>query len=134
MGERNSFMSDLNNNNNAVDFTEVMNEVMWNKLLSLECKYFIRSLESREDDEYKGDSNEYEPDKLSDEAIDRFFKHVKQTVVDYKVLVILATQWFSYSETKQAKLAIHHVGWVHASRFIMLMEYLSMKFLKGELR
>lgn len=54
--------------------------------------------------------------------------------VDYKVVVILAIQWATLEDIEQASLAINAVGEAHASRFIIMMDYLSEKFKRGELK
>lgn len=62
-----------------------------------------------------------------------FIDHVKERV-DYKAVIILATQWHRYEDTKQADIAIRFAGVFHASRFMVTMDYLSKKFLAGELK
>lgn len=92
---------------------------IWNRIIDAECISFInKAMEENEDDH----------------IIEAFITHLKTNVKDYKVLIILSTEWLSYSDTKQTNLAIHHVGWFHAGRFIALMDYLSNKFIKGELK
>lgn len=54
--------------------------------------------------------------------------------VDYKAVVILATQWKSFEENKQVFYAMNIVEEYHASRFMILMDALSEKFLKGNLK
>lgn len=62
-----------------------------------------------------------------------FIEFIKSRV-DYKVIVVMATQWESYDDIKQANLAIQIAGEVHASRFMMLLDYMANKFKKGELK
>lgn len=54
--------------------------------------------------------------------------------VDYKVVVMLATQWELKEDVEQAIIAIRLVGEEHASRFIIMLDYLSDKYKKGELK
>lgn len=54
--------------------------------------------------------------------------------VNYKAIVVMATQWKGLTDVKQANLAIVTVGEYHASRFILLLDYLSEKFVRGELK
>jgi hypothetical protein len=92
---------------------------MWNKIIDKECLLFINKAMGEDEDEH---------------IMQNFIGKLKENVKDYKVLIVLSTEWFSYEDTKQANLAIHHVGWFHAGRFIALMDYLSSKFMKGELQ
>lgn len=57
------------------------------------------------------------------------FTEFIEAEIDYKVVVVLATQWHMLEDIRQANLAIHYAGEFHASRFIMLMDTLS-KFIK----
>ncbi len=54
--------------------------------------------------------------------------------VNYKAVVVFATQWHEMTEMKQVNLAMLTVGVKHASRFLLLLDYLSEKFLRGELK
>lgn len=67
------------------------------------------------------------------ETMSKFVEHLIANV-DYKVVVVLATQWHGLKDTVQANVAIEAVDEEHASRFIILMDYLSEKFQKGELK
>jgi hypothetical protein len=97
---------------------------MWDKLLNHECRTFMKNL-VRDEVEVIGED---------DKVIDSFFNFLKGNIQDYKVVVVLATQWIGFDDTKQANMAINYVGWKYASHFIMLMDYLSNKFIKGELK
>ena len=97
---------------------------MWDKILDLKCWYHMKNAVK--------DNETGEVIVEDDFAIKSFFEYLKERIKDYKVLVVLVTQWKTYDDTKQANLAIHHVGWEHASRFIILMDYLSDRFIKGE--
>jgi hypothetical protein len=88
---------------------------MWDKVLTIEAFYFIKNFATEED-----------------ESINNFFIELKKK--DYKTVVVMATLWKTFSETKQAYVAIDYIGWFHASRFIILMDYLSTKYKKGELK
>lgn len=89
---------------------------MWEKILNLEAINFIT--------------------KVSDEDIDKvaiLFDILKQRIEDYDVIVTVAKKWDTFEDTKQAKIALNYAGMFHASRFIILMDYLNMKYKKGEL-
>lgn len=102
-----------------------MDNAMWDKLLTLESVEFIKRVSGD-----KAILNEFgEEERL----ILEMYSSMKDRVKDYKVLVILATQWDSYTGSQQANLAVHHLGLYHASRFIMFMDYLAIRFKKGEL-
>lgn len=62
-----------------------------------------------------------------------FVEHV-MAWVDYKEVVVLATQWSNLLDIRQANIAVNSVGEEHASRFIVMMDYLSEKFKNGELK
>lgn len=98
---------------------------MWDKLLDAECRVFMKNMVR--------DNDTFEVIGEDDHVIDKFFKHVEASVKDYKILVVLTMQWLTFSDIKQTNLAIKYVGWEHASHFMMLMDYLSQKFIKGAL-
>lgn len=54
--------------------------------------------------------------------------------VDYKAVVILATQWKSFEEMKQVHYATSIVDESHASRFMIMMDSLSERFIEGRLK
>lgn len=62
-----------------------------------------------------------------------FFNLLKERVEDYQIITSLAKKWDTYDASKQARIAINYAGIYHASRFIILMDYLNMKSKKGEL-
>lgn len=103
---------------------------MWNKLLTTDCVKYIQSASGDKEmmDKY-GVTEHGEEERLIYEMFDK----IKSKVKDYKVIVVMATQWDTYTGTQQANLAVHHIGLFHASRFIILMDYLSNKFKQGEL-
>lgn len=101
-----------------------MSKKMWNKLLNIETVAFMKKA-SGDGDKENGEDNK---------AIYDFFKAVVKKVRDYKVVVMMAVKWDTYEDEKQANIAINYMGWEDASRFIMLMDYLSEKFKKGELK
>lgn len=54
--------------------------------------------------------------------------------VDYKSIVILATQWNSFDENKQVYYAVSTVDEEHASRFMIMMDSLAERFVEGRLK
>lgn len=76
----------------------------------------------------------YHPDISEDYETMKDFVEYLMINIDYKAIVIMATQWNSYTDVKQANIAILTVGKEHASRFILLLDCLSDKFLRGELK
>lgn len=92
---------------------------MWDKLLSKDLQSFMVKASGESEDS---------------QTTSQFFKIIQKRVKDYKVLVVLATQWKSYEDIKQANVAIKYAGMFHASRFILMMDYLVDKFEKGELK
>lgn len=101
-----------------------LSNLMWSKLLNIETVAFIKKASGDGDNE-NGEDNK---------SIYDFFKAVIKKVKDYKILVIMAIKWDTYEDIKQANIAVKYMGWEDASRFIMLMDYLSEKFKKGELK
>ncbi len=99
-------------------------EKMWRKIFSVDAVAFIKSA-SREGGA-KEDATE------DDVTITTFINFVKEKM-DYKTVVMMAIQWNNYNDLKQANVAIHHVGIEHASRMIMLLDFLSKKFKNGGL-
>jgi hypothetical protein len=96
-------------------------DAMWGRLLSQDALFFIVETAEKEAGE-DGDK------------VIAFFENLKERVIDYKVIVVLATVWKSLNDTQQANQAVTHAGMYDASRFIILMDYLAMKFEKGELK
>ena len=93
---------------------------MWDKLLNMELTYYMIRVTKETEDE---------------ESIQKFYEHIKsRTENEYKLIVVLATQWSEYDDTKQANVAIKVAGMNHASRFIIMMDYLSSKYRKGKLK
>lgn len=90
---------------------------MWNKIFTPELVFKIREL--------SGETEDFD-------TMSAFIKHIKQRV-DYKQVVMLAVKWKTYDDIKQANLAINFAGIFHASRFILLMDCLSDKFIEGKL-
>lgn len=90
---------------------------MWDKILTMEAISFLIQVSDETED---------------DESIGQFILFLKKNI-DYKVVVMMATQWAGYDDEKQANLAIHTVGIHHASRLIMLMDYLALKYEEGKL-
>lgn len=91
----------------------------WDKLLTRDLALFMIKVSDETED---------------NDSVSRFFDFVRERIIDYKVIVVMATQWKSYDVNKQANLAVHYAGMNHASRFIMMMDYLAIKFIKGELK
>lgn len=91
---------------------------MWDKLLTPEVVFYMK--------EVSGDTED-------NSTVSKFFEDMKKTV-DYKHVVIMATQWYTFDETKQVNLALQFAGEYHASRFIILLDFLSLKFREGKLK
>lgn len=96
-----------------------MNSEMWDKILTIELIMYMQKV--------SGDTE-------SKDTVSRFFDVIKQRMVDHKVLIVMAMNWKTYEQEKQVRLAVHHAGMYHASRFIMMMEYMSHKILKGDFK
>lgn len=99
------------------------NVLMWDRLLDRETALNIINLSIENNGE-----NEASEDFI---AIHKFLSHVR--AINYKEVVVLAVNWKSLSAEKQANLAISYASQLHASRFMMLMDYLSLRFLEGKL-
>jgi hypothetical protein len=97
-------------------------EKYWEMILNSETVLYVKAMADKE----MGDESE------DYEKIAEFFEYLK-TRTSYKSVVILATQWVKYDEQKQVALAIGMTSELHASRFIMLMDYLAYRFAKGDL-
>ena len=91
---------------------------MWDKIFTMDLVLYMRKV--------TGDTEDFD-------TIGGFQEHVKARV-DYKMVVMLATQWHTYDELKQANVSIKFAGIFHASRFIIMMDYLSKKHLEGRLK
>lgn len=89
---------------------------MWDRVLTLETALFM--IRQGEDEN----------------NIESFFELIKNNIKDYKILVVLAMMWSTMNENKQASIAVKYVGVDSASRFIILMDYLALKFKNGELK
>lgn len=76
--------------------------------------------------------------KLSEETEDRNtiskFADFVDAEIDYKEIVVIATQWHTFEDLKQANIAIHKAGLFNASRFVMLMDTLSTFIKEGRLK
>lgn len=94
-----------------------MSNKMWDRLLSPEAKAFMVKV------------GEDEP-----ENVELFFNFLKDRMGDYQTLVVLATMWATLTPIQCANQAVKHAGTYQAGRFIALMDYLSQRFLKGELK
>ncbi|AYP68211.1 hypothetical protein PQE75_gp079 [Bacillus phage vB_BcoS-136] len=102
---------------------------MWDKIFTYELFHFMKYVEKHVDE----DGNETNEPAEDDEVLAHFENHVKQ-VSSVKKVVVIATMWKTYDDIKQANIAIEEVGFIHASRFVKMMDYLSNKFMKGSLR
>jgi hypothetical protein len=91
---------------------------MWEKIFTPDAVFYMQKV--------TGDTEDFN-------TINGFINHLKQRV-DYKTVIILATQWKAYDDVKQANIAIQQAGVFHASRFILLMDFLSKKFVEGKLK
>lgn len=97
-------------------------EKYWDKILNDETVLYVKAMADMVMDD---ESEDYE-------KIAEFFDYLKSRT-EYKSVVILATQWIKYDEQRQVSLAIAIAGETHASRFMILMDYLAYRFAKGEL-
>lgn len=59
-------------------------------------------------------------------TIHTFLEHLNQRT-KYNDIMRIARRWTKYDNLHQTNLAITHAGIYHATRFILLMEFLSMK-------
>lgn len=75
-----------------------------------------------------------EDDATEDMLTMREFVEYLMANVDYKSVVILATAWGSYDENKQVYYAMNTVDERHASRFMIMMDSLSERFIEGRLK
>jgi hypothetical protein len=91
---------------------------MWDKLLSKELVFYMI--------EKTGNTEDFN-------SVNGYIEHMKARV-GFKNVVVVATQWHKYDDMKQANIAIHFAGIFHASRFCLMMDYLSELYLKGELK
>ena len=97
-------------------------EKYWDKILNDETVLYVKAMADKEIDD---ESEDYE-------KIAEFFDFLK-TRTNYKSIVILATQWIGFDDQKQTALAVTIADELHASRFMILMDYLAYRFAKGEL-
>lgn len=98
--------------------------LLWDKILNYTTAIYMQKLSALESgDEFSEDL----------ESIGIFFDDLK-TKMNYKVVIVIATQWRTFTHVKQANVAMISVGEEHASRFMMMMDYLSYKYQKGELK
>ena len=67
------------------------------------------------------------------QRIELFFGLIKERVEDFRIIASIAKKWDTFPIDKQTKMAINYAGIYHASRFIILMDYLNLKDKKGEL-
>lgn len=95
---------------------------MWNKIFTIECVTVMQKVSAQELNENGEDMK----------LINQFIKFAKERL-DYKMIVVLATKWDEYDPIKQAGIAVNYASQFHASRFIILLDYLSIKYKKGEL-
>lgn len=114
----------MNKGNKRIRTDIDISNVMWDRILNDETVLYMQGL-TEIHEEYAGVGEE-------SEIIKRFFSHLKDST-DYKSVVMMAMSWKTFDDLKQAKLAISCVGQYHASRFIVLMDYLAERFIKGEL-
>ncbi|MER2008611.1 MAG: hypothetical protein ABS939_14260 [Psychrobacillus sp.] len=91
---------------------------MWDKILTPELVFWMKKV--------SGETEDFD-------TINAFIEHIKNRA-DYKIIVVLSTQWKGYDDRKQANIAIRIAGMYHASRFILMMDFLSNKFKEGKLK
>jgi hypothetical protein len=89
----------------------------WSEILNLESLNFIKNVSYEEG-----------------WRIERFFSLLEYRIKDINILLILAKEWHNLDSHEQARLAVHHAGMFHATRFIILMDYLDLKYKRGELK
>lgn len=103
------------------------NENHWERILNPETMLYVIEMGKREfgddEDNLGGDEEKH---------ILAFFEVLKEKT-DYKSVVVMATQWITFSEAKQVALSIETVGEYNASRYMMLLDFLAYRFMKGKL-
>lgn len=95
----------------------------WNKILSIDTAFGMVKLAG----ERSGDT-----DLENSDTINNFFIYLRENI-NYKFVVVTAMKWHEFSEEKQVNIAISTVGVLYASRFLMLLDYLSVKYQEGKL-
>lgn len=113
----------MNIDNNMLDYA------MWERLLDDEIVNGIKVLSGTDRYGVHVKDNETE----DDDSIIKFFLYLIDNI-NYKVIVMIATQWNRFNLDKQVRVAVKYVGYIHASRFIMMMDLLSKRFVKGDLK
>lgn len=86
----------------------------WNELFTTEAIIFMQTISDEEED-----------------LINAFFESLSEG--SYFEIKTLATNWHTYTEQGQVRLAFSKVGEFHASRFLLFMDYLSLKEVEDEL-
>lgn len=107
-------------NTNKDEVLKFKNDKYWNRILNAETVIYVIEMAKKE---AGGDSEE---EKYVRELFD-----VLRENTDYKSIVLLAMQWKGFSEASQVNFAITIVGEYHASRFMIMMDYLSYRHAKG---
>lgn len=59
-----------------------------------------------------------------EKSVSDFFEHVENTIL-YSDVIALSNVWNDLSESKQVSVAIKMCGEYHASRFMIMMDYIS---------
>lgn len=77
--------------------------------------------------------------KVSDEtedadSIEGFFLFMQKEVTHRNLMILIASQWQLYSPERQVEISVKYGRNQHASRFIMMMDYLSHKYKEGKLK
>lgn len=94
---------------------------MWDRILNMKAVAYMLEL-SKVDGDLGEDS----------ESIMRFFIYLKEHI-SYPTFFATIIQWSTLNVREQTETAINMVGEYHASRFFMLMDYLSYQYKKGRL-
>ena len=94
------------------------NELLWNKIFQPDLYEFMSEVSDESEDEA---------------SINKFREHCNKKI-DCKAMVILATKWSEYDMFQQVQFAIHYAGEEEASRLMMLLDFMYMKYRKGLLK
>lgn len=95
-------------------FNDAFTKKLWEQTLNEKLFTYMINFVDEEEGEYIEDES----------GVLDFFEHVGNRVL-YSDAIQLASKWDSLDEMKQVSVAISRVGEYHASRFMILMDYLS---------
>lgn len=112
----------------------IQNTYMWDKLFTMDTVADIINISKIYDEEfYASIDSDQQGEATEDVRSVLDFAHRIRNTVNYKTAVVLATRWSGYPPESQAKLATTFVSTDDLSRFMMLMDILSIRFKRGEL-